>query len=78
MNWGAENRDGTSGKNISSAPANNSEYRPVLSGPTTGGSVSIPYDITANIAGGYTSVASMTSDRTPGITQVVNELTVTP
>jgi len=78
MNWGAENRDGTSGKNIPSAPANNTEYRPVLSGPTAGGSVSIPYDATAAIPGGYTSVASMTSDKTPGITQVVSGLTVTP
>jgi hypothetical protein len=78
MNWGAENRDGTSGKNIPAAPANGSEYRPVLSGPTAGGSVSIPYDASANIAGGYTSVASMTSDKTPGITQVVSGLTVTP
>jgi len=40
--------------------------------------VSIPYEIMANIPGGYTSVASMTSDRTPGITQVVSGLTVTP
>jgi hypothetical protein len=67
-----------SGKNISSTPANNSEYRPVLSGPTAGGSVSTPYDASAVIPGGYTSVASMTSDKTPGITQVVSGLTVTP
>ena len=78
INWGAENRDGTSGKNISSAPANNTEYRPVLTGPTAGGSVTIPYDITSKKAGTYNSVASMTSNRTPGITQVVTTLTVTP
>ena len=29
INWGAENRDGTSGKNISPALANSTEYRPV-------------------------------------------------
>jgi hypothetical protein len=78
INWGAENRDGTSGKNISSAPANNTEYRPVLSGPTAGGSVAIPYDITSKKQGSWDSVASMTSNRTPGITQVVTTLTVTP
>ncbi|HSC50039.1 MAG TPA: S8 family serine peptidase [Gaiellaceae bacterium] len=78
INWGAENRDGSSGKNLGSAPANDSEYRPVLSGPTPGGSVTIPYDITAKKAGTYTSVASMTSDQTVGITQVLTPLTVTP
>ena len=78
INWGAENRDGSSGKNLGSAPANNTEYRPVLSGPTPGGSVTIPYDVTAKKAGAYTSVASMTSDQTVGITQVVTPLTVTP
>ena len=78
INWGAENRDGTSGKNIASAPANGSEYRPVLSAPTAGGSVAIPYDITSKKKGSWNSVASMTSNRTPGITQVVTTLTVTP
>jgi hypothetical protein len=78
INWGAENRDGTSGKNISAAPANNTEYRPVLSGPTAGGSVTIPYDITSDEVGTWNSVALMTSNRTPGITQVVTTLTVTP
>jgi hypothetical protein len=78
INWGAENRDGSSGKNIPSAPANNTEWRPVLSGPTAGGQVTIPYDITAKPPGSYTSVASMTSDQTPGTTQVVTPLTVTP
>jgi hypothetical protein len=78
INWGAENRDGTSGKNLAAAPADNTEYRPVLTGPTAGGSVTIPYDITSKKAGTYHSVASMTSNRTAGITQVVTTLTVTP
>ena len=78
INWGAENRDGSSGKNLSSAPADNSEYRPVLGSPIAGGQVTIPYDITAKTPGSYTSVASMTSDQTPGTTQVVTPLTVTP
>jgi hypothetical protein len=78
MNWGAENRDGSSGKNLAAAPADNTEYRPVLSGPTAGGSVSIPYDISSKKVGSWNSVASMTSNRTPGITKVVTTLTVTP
>ncbi len=78
VNWGAENRDGTSGLNIATAPANGSEYRVVTSPPTAGGSVTIPYDITSKKPGTWHSVASMTSNRTPGITQVVTTLTVTP
>jgi subtilisin family serine protease len=78
INWGAENRDGSSGKNIASAPANNTEFRPVLTGPTPGGSVTIPYDISAKKPGSYTSVATMQSSLTPGLTQIVSPLTVTP
>ena len=78
VNWGAENRDGTSGKNIATAPANSTQYRPTSSGPTAGGSVAIPYDISSKKKGSWNSVASMTSNRTPGITQVVTTLTVTP
>jgi len=79
INWGAENRDGTSGKNIPSpGPANNSEYVVVLTPPTAGGSAAIGYDASSKKAGTYKSVASMTSDQTPGTTQVVQTLTVTP
>ena len=45
MNWGAENRDGSSGENIASAPANSTEYRRHLAPPIPGGSVTIPFDI---------------------------------
>jgi subtilisin family serine protease len=78
QNWGAENRDGTSGANISSAPANSTQYRVNVTGLTAGGAVAIPYDITSDEVGTWDSVASMTSNRTPGITQVVTTLTVTP
>lgn len=78
VNWGAENRTGSSGVNIPTAPANGSEYRVVTSPPTPGGHVTIPYDITATLPGSYTSVATMTSDQTPGLTQIVNPFTVTP
>jgi subtilisin family serine protease len=78
QNWGAENRDGTSGANIASTPADGSQYQVHTTPPTAGGSVTIPYDITSKKPGTYHSVASMTSNRTPGITQVVTTLTVTP
>jgi hypothetical protein len=78
VNWGAENRTGSSGANISPAPADGSQYQVHTTGPTAGGSVTIPYDITAKQPGSYTSVASMTSDQTAGITEVVTGLTVTP
>jgi hypothetical protein len=77
QNWGAENRNGTSGANIATAPANGSQYQVHTTPPTAGGSVSIPYDITSKKQGSWDSVASMTSNRTPGITQVVTTLTVT-
>jgi hypothetical protein len=78
QNWGAENRNGSSGANIATAPANGSEYLVHTTPPAAGGSVSIPYDITSKKPGTWHSVASMTSNRTPGITQVVTTLTVTP
>jgi hypothetical protein len=78
VNWGAENRDGSSGANIATAPANGSEFLLHTTGPTAGGSVSIPFDVWSKKTGTWHSVASMTSNTTPGITQVVQTLTVTP
>jgi hypothetical protein len=78
QNWGAENRTGSSGANAAAAPADGSQYQVHTTGPTAGGSVSIPYDITSKKVGTWASTASMTSNRTPGITQVVTTLTVTP
>ncbi len=76
-NWGAENRDGTSGQNIPSAPANGSEYAVNTSPPAAGGSATVTYDASSRKAGTYKSVAGMTSNLTPGTTQVVETLTVT-
>ena len=76
-NWGAENRDGSSGQNLASQPADNTEYAVNMTGPTAGGVVSITFDASANKAGTYRSVAGMTSDLTPGTTQVVQTFTVT-
>jgi len=77
-NWGAENRDGSSGQNIATQPATDSEYAINTSPPTAGGTTTLTYDIWAKLAGTYHSVASMTSDLTPGVTQVSQEITVTP
>ncbi len=77
INWGAENRDGTSGKNLPSAPADDTEWRPILSPPTAGGSATVTYDASSKRVGTYKSVAGMTSDVTPGTTQVVQTLIVT-
>jgi Subtilase family/PA domain len=76
-NSGAENRDGTSGKNLTT-PANNTEWAVVLAGPTAGGTADVSYDASSKKAGTYDTTAAMTSDQTPGIAQVVQTLTVTP
>jgi subtilisin family serine protease len=76
-NTGAENRDGTSGVNLA-APANDTEWAVNTTGPAAGGTASVSYDASSKKAGTYDSTASMTSNRTPGITQVVQTLTVTP
>jgi subtilisin family serine protease len=76
-NSGAENRDGSSGKNLAT-PANDTEWQVNTSPPTPGGSVSFGYDATADTPGSYDSTASMTSNLTPGVTQALQTLTVTP
>jgi hypothetical protein len=76
-NWGAENRNGTSGKNIPTQPANGSEFRVFTSPPQAGGTITIAYDASAKKAGAYTSTAAMTSNVTPGTTQVVQAFLVT-
>jgi hypothetical protein len=75
-NWGAENRDGTSGVSLASAPADGSEWFVNTSPPTAGGMQTITYDLSARRTGVYRSVAEMTSDQTSGTTQVVQRLTV--
>jgi subtilisin family serine protease len=77
-NWGAENRDGSSGVNLASPPATGSEYAVNTSPPAAGGTTTLTYDVWSKFAGTYHSVASMTSDLTPGVTQVSQTITVTP
>ena len=77
INWGAENRDGSSGVNLPSAPADGSEYAVHTAPPTAGGSVAIGYDASSKKAAVYRSDAELSSDVTPGTTQVIQTLTVT-
>jgi hypothetical protein len=77
MNWGAENRDGTSGKNLASAPANSTQYSVDLSPPIPGGAVTIPFDVWSKKAGTFHSDATLTSDQTSGQTIVPQTLRVT-
>jgi hypothetical protein len=77
INFGAENRDGTSGVNLP-APDNGHEFAVTTSPPAAGGTATIHYDVWSNKAGTYSSVAEMTSDVTPGTTQVVSVVTVRP
>ena len=76
-NSGAENRDGTSGKNLTPPPGNNTEWIVTTTGPTAGGTKTIGYQASADKAGTYRSVAGMTSDVTAGTTQVVVTLNIT-
>src|SRR5262249_14483937 len=68
VNWGAENRDGSSGKNLAAAPANVTTYSVNLSSPIPGGSVTIPFDVWGKRIGTFHSDATLTSDQTSGQT----------
>jgi hypothetical protein len=74
---GAENRDGSSGANVSPTPAAGQEYYVDTASPTPGGSVTIEYDARSVRDGVFSSVANLTSDVTPGVTQKEQQLTVT-
>ncbi|HTS74458.1 MAG TPA: S8 family serine peptidase [Gaiellaceae bacterium] len=78
INWGAENRDGSSGKNLAAPPADNTEYRPVLGPPIPGGSVSIPFDVWGKKVGTWHSDATLLSSLVPGATIASQSLTITP
>jgi subtilisin family serine protease len=72
-NAGAENRDGSSGRNISPFPVTNSDYTVVTSPPVPGASLTIGYDANALQRGLYQLVARLSSDITLGnTTEVVN------
>jgi Subtilase family/Fibronectin type-III domain/PA domain len=83
LNTGAENRTGTSGRNLfsppapGSFPASNSSLRVVTSGPTPGGKVTITYDAFGRNAGVHDILASFTSSLVQGTTTDRETITVT-
>jgi subtilisin family serine protease len=77
LNVGAENRDGSSGVNLGSVPASDTDYTITTSPPVAGGSVTIDYDaIARNRLGTFPLIASMTSDIVVGTTTDVETITV--
>jgi hypothetical protein len=77
LNAGAENRDGTSGVNMSPLPTDNSDWTIDTSPPTPGGFVEIAYQALGKQAGVYVIPARMTSDQTVGTTTERVTLTAT-
>jgi subtilisin family serine protease len=77
LNAGAENRDGTSGKNLGSIPASNSDLFVATSGPTPGGKVTVTYDAFGRNAGVHDILASYTSNLVQGVTTDKETITVT-
>jgi subtilisin family serine protease len=77
LNTGAENRDGTSGKNLGSIPASNSDLFVATSGPTPGGKVTVTYDAFGRNAGVYDILATYTSNLVQGVTTDKETITVT-
>jgi hypothetical protein len=83
LNTGAENRDGTSGRNlfnppaVGSFPTSNSTLRVLTIGPTPGGSVTITYDAFGRNAGVHDILASYTSSVVQGVTTDRETITVT-
>jgi len=80
---GAENRLGNRGGMIyyngtGTLPAAGTELRVSSTPPAAGGSVTFSYNASAKKAGTYTTTANLTSNLTPGTTQDVDLLTVTP
>jgi hypothetical protein len=77
LNAGAENRDGSSGVNMSPLPTDNTDWTINTSPPTPGGFVEITYDALGKKRGVFVIPARMTSDQTVGITTARVTLTVT-
>ena len=80
---GAENRVGNRGGVIyfngtGTLPSDGLELMVSSTPPAGGGTVDFTYNASAKKPGGYTSTANLTSTLTPGTTQDVDALTVTP
>ena len=82
LNTGAENRTGTSGRNLftppapASFPASGSTLRVLTSGPTPGGAVTITYDAFGRNAGVHDTIATLTSNIVQGATTDRETITV--
>jgi subtilisin family serine protease len=77
LNAGAENRDGSSGVNMSPLPTDNTDWTVNTSPPTPGGFVEVSYQAVGNQRGTYVIPARMTSDKTVGTATERVTLTVT-
>jgi hypothetical protein len=75
-NVGAENRSGTSGKNVAGVPADGSSLQVNTGPPTPGGAVSFTYMAQGRRPGVFDSIANLFSDVTTGVTQEVQTITV--
>jgi hypothetical protein len=75
LNAGAENRNGTSGVNIS--PVDGDQFVITTSPPVPGGSVVLTYEALGKRRGTYVLTARMTSSVTAGTTSAQAQLTVT-
>jgi subtilisin family serine protease len=80
---GAENRSGDRGgmiyyNGVGTLPSNGTGLAITSSPPGLGGMVQFTYDALGKKTGVYSTTANMTSNVTPGTTQVVQPLTVTP
>jgi subtilisin family serine protease len=75
-NWGAENRDGSSGISLASYPGNGVTDLVTLGPPIPGGAVTLGFDIWSGTPGSWFSDARLTSDQTPGTTIASRKITV--
>ncbi len=78
---GAENRFGNRGQNVyfdGAGALPSADLAVSWTPPAPGGAVSFTFDASSKKTGVRTSTASMTSTLTPGVTQEVEVLTVTP
>jgi len=78
LNAGAENRDGSSGVNITPLPVDNAQYVVATSPPTPGGKVVITFEVKGKSAGDYVLTARMTSNLTAGTTSASSNIHVGP
>jgi hypothetical protein len=75
-NWGAENRDGSSGISLGSYPGDFGSELVTMGTPTPGGSANLVFDLFGKKTGSWYSDARMTTNRTTGTTIAPQKITV--